>query len=246
MRRLLGVLVTLMLLVPLAAPGAGAQGAPIKIGVPVPLSGGNAKMGDDIAKAATLAAEEANAKGGLLGRKVEIMSFDDACDITLVGDKCKVNLGCALADHVDVGIADGAEQAARDARRELQVIADDADNGFLALDVHLAYLMEVALDGVEIIGAVERHRHRHFGSRHHIDGGLMPLEDFKDGAQESMRHQHARRGDVDDRHAALESDGLDQALRPGRLRNDERALATRIVGVEDVHRNALLDRRHDG
>ena len=80
MRRLLGVLVTLMLLVPLAAPGAGAQGAPIKIGVPVPLSGGNAKMGDDIAKAATLAAEETNAKGGLLGRKVEIMSFDDACD----------------------------------------------------------------------------------------------------------------------------------------------------------------------
>jgi len=80
MRRVLGVLVTLMLLVPLTAPGAGAQGAPIRIGVPVPLSGGNAKMGDDIAKAATLAAEEANAKGGLLGRKVEIMSFDDACD----------------------------------------------------------------------------------------------------------------------------------------------------------------------
>src|SRR5437870_13013390 len=80
MRRLLVVLVTLMLLVPLAAPGAGAQGAPIKIGVPVPLSGGNAKMGDDIAKAATLAAEEWNAKGGVLGRKIEIVSFDDACD----------------------------------------------------------------------------------------------------------------------------------------------------------------------
>ena len=80
MRKILGLLVILTLLVPLTAIGVGAQGATIKIGVPVPLSGGNAKMGDDIAKAATLAAEEANAKGGVLGRKVEIVSFDDACD----------------------------------------------------------------------------------------------------------------------------------------------------------------------
>jgi ABC-type branched-subunit amino acid transport system substrate-binding protein len=66
--------------VPAAALGVGAQGAAVKIGVPVPLSGGNAKMGDDIAHAATLAAEEWNAKGGVLGRKIEIVSFDDACD----------------------------------------------------------------------------------------------------------------------------------------------------------------------
>jgi branched-chain amino acid transport system substrate-binding protein len=80
MRRVFAGLVMLTLLVPLSALGAGAQGAAIKIGVPVPLSGGNAKMGDDIAKAATLAAEEWNAKGGVLGRKLEIVSFDDACD----------------------------------------------------------------------------------------------------------------------------------------------------------------------
>jgi branched-chain amino acid transport system substrate-binding protein len=80
MRKVLASIVALMLLLPFTALGAGAQGAPIKIGVPVPLSGGNAKMGDDIAKAATLAAEEVNAKGGVLGSKVEIVSFDDACD----------------------------------------------------------------------------------------------------------------------------------------------------------------------
>ncbi len=80
MRRVLAVGVMLTFLVPLSVLGAGAQGATIKIGVPVPLSGGNAKMGDDIAKAATLAAEEVNAAGGVLGRKVEIVSFDDACD----------------------------------------------------------------------------------------------------------------------------------------------------------------------
>ncbi len=80
MRRVFAAVVSLALLVPFTALGVGAQGATIKIGVPVPLSGGNAKMGDDIAKAATLAAEEWNAKGGVLGRKLEIMSFDDACD----------------------------------------------------------------------------------------------------------------------------------------------------------------------
>jgi branched-chain amino acid transport system substrate-binding protein len=80
MRRVLAIGVMLTFLVPLTALGAGAQGGTIKIGVPVPLSGGNAKMGDDIAKAATLAAEEVNAAGGVLGRKVEIVSFDDACD----------------------------------------------------------------------------------------------------------------------------------------------------------------------
>jgi branched-chain amino acid transport system substrate-binding protein len=80
MRRILAAIVMLTVLVPFTALGAGAQGGTIKIGVPVPLSGGNAKMGDDIAKAGTLAVEEWNAKGGVLGRKLEIVSFDDACD----------------------------------------------------------------------------------------------------------------------------------------------------------------------
>ena len=80
MRRVIAAIVLLVLFVPFTALGAGAQGATIKIGVPVPLSGGNAKMGDDIAKAATLAVEEWNAKGGVLGRKLEIVAFDDACD----------------------------------------------------------------------------------------------------------------------------------------------------------------------
>ena len=80
MRRVISAIVLLVLFMPFTALGAGAQGAPIKIGVPVPLSGGNAKMGNDISQAATLAVEEWNAKGGVLGRKLEIVAFDDACD----------------------------------------------------------------------------------------------------------------------------------------------------------------------
>jgi branched-chain amino acid transport system substrate-binding protein len=80
MRRVLALAVMLAFVGSVAVTGAGAQAGTIKIGVPVPLSGGNAKMGSDIVQAATMAAEEQNAKGGFMGRKFEIVSFDDACD----------------------------------------------------------------------------------------------------------------------------------------------------------------------
>lgn len=102
MRRGIAALVMLTFLVPVAALGVGAQGATIKIGVPVPLSGGNAKMGDDIAKAATLAAEEWNATGGVLGRKLEIVSFDDACDA-----QASVTAAHKLIDAGVVAVAGG-------------------------------------------------------------------------------------------------------------------------------------------
>lgn len=102
MRRGIAALVMLTFLVPVTALGVGAQGATIKIGVPVPLSGGNAKMGDDIAKAATLAAEEWNAKGGILGKKLEIVSFDDACDA-----QASVTAAHKLIDAGVVAVAGG-------------------------------------------------------------------------------------------------------------------------------------------
>ncbi|HEV2359477.1 MAG TPA: branched-chain amino acid ABC transporter substrate-binding protein [bacterium] len=80
MRSVLAAAAMLALLLSVTVSGVGAQAATIKIGVPVPLSGGNAKMGSDIVQAATMAADEQNAKGGVLGRKLEIVSFDDACD----------------------------------------------------------------------------------------------------------------------------------------------------------------------
>jgi branched-chain amino acid transport system substrate-binding protein len=80
MRKGLAVGTLLLFLLSVMVPGAGAQAATIKIGVPVPLSGGNAKMGSDIVQAATMAVEEQNAKGGVMGKKLEIVSFDDACD----------------------------------------------------------------------------------------------------------------------------------------------------------------------
>jgi branched-chain amino acid transport system substrate-binding protein len=53
--------------------------APILIGVPVPLSGEYASAGVDILHGADLAAKNINASGGVLGRKIQIVSQDDAC-----------------------------------------------------------------------------------------------------------------------------------------------------------------------
>lgn len=48
----------------------------IKIGIPVPLTGPYASVGDTADKALKLAIEEYNAKGGLLGRKLEGIVMD--------------------------------------------------------------------------------------------------------------------------------------------------------------------------
>lgn len=50
---------------------------PIKIGVPVGLSGANSVVAPSVVQAAELAVEEINAKGGILGRKVELEVADD-------------------------------------------------------------------------------------------------------------------------------------------------------------------------
>lgn len=56
----------------------GSQGA-ILIGVPVPLSGEYASAGTDILHGAQLAAKNINASGGVDGKKIKIVSQDDAC-----------------------------------------------------------------------------------------------------------------------------------------------------------------------
>ncbi len=52
----------------------------IKIGIAGPMTGDQAKMGMDFRNAVTLAVEEWNAKGGVLGKKIEILVGDDQRD----------------------------------------------------------------------------------------------------------------------------------------------------------------------
>lgn len=68
----------------LAACGSPASssggGGPIKVGVIGPYIGGSADMGVAMNKGIVLAAKEFNAKGGVDGRKVELVPYDDGGD----------------------------------------------------------------------------------------------------------------------------------------------------------------------
>src|SRR5258708_17881683 len=57
------------------APAMAAD--PIRIGVPVGLSGANSVVAPSVVQSAELAAEEINAKGGILGKKVVLEVADD-------------------------------------------------------------------------------------------------------------------------------------------------------------------------
>ena len=61
-----------------------AQSGPIKIGGTLPLTGGNASIGKVAQATAQIWAEDINKRGGLLGRKVELMFYDDQTNPTLV------------------------------------------------------------------------------------------------------------------------------------------------------------------
>ena len=50
---------------------------PIRIGFPLPLTGTFAAIAADMHRGAQLATEELNAKGGIMGRKVDVMFRDD-------------------------------------------------------------------------------------------------------------------------------------------------------------------------
>jgi branched-chain amino acid transport system substrate-binding protein len=64
----------------LAAPGAARAAETIKIGLMAPLTGSWASEGQEMKKNVELLAAELNAKGGLLGKQVEVVIDDDGGD----------------------------------------------------------------------------------------------------------------------------------------------------------------------
>jgi branched-chain amino acid transport system substrate-binding protein len=61
----------------LAARPARAAGDPLRIGLPTSLTGPYAELGEEAKRGAAFAADEANAKGGVAGRKVIVETADD-------------------------------------------------------------------------------------------------------------------------------------------------------------------------
>ncbi len=70
--------------VALASPAASfAQSGPIRIGGTLPLTGGNASIGKVAQATAQIWADDVNRRGGILGRKVELIFYDDQTNPTL-------------------------------------------------------------------------------------------------------------------------------------------------------------------
>lgn len=64
----------------IAAAGCQKKSETIKIGVAGPMTGDQSKMGTDFKNGVSLAVEEWNARGGVLGKKIEIIIGDDQHD----------------------------------------------------------------------------------------------------------------------------------------------------------------------
>ena len=93
-RHWLAVLLTAAVSMPFAAVAA----EPIKIGFPIPLSGPTAVYGEPILKGAEMAVAEINAKGGVLGRKLEILSRDSKAS---ADEAVRVAREMIIKDNVD-------------------------------------------------------------------------------------------------------------------------------------------------
>jgi branched-chain amino acid transport system substrate-binding protein len=97
-----------------AFPVAFAQGATIKLGTVLDNSGNLDIYGKPMVQASTMAVEEINAAGGLLGRKVQAIQYDTQSDIALY---TKYAQQLARDDKVDV-VHGGITSASREAIRQ--------------------------------------------------------------------------------------------------------------------------------
>ena len=64
----------------LAAAAGLANAQDIKIAVVGPITGSNAALGEQMTRGAKMAVADINAKGGVLGKKLDLILADDACD----------------------------------------------------------------------------------------------------------------------------------------------------------------------
>jgi branched-chain amino acid transport system substrate-binding protein len=89
---------------------ASAQGT-IKIGFPIPLSGPTAVYGEPILQGAQMAAAEINTKGGILGRKLELLPRDSKAN---ADEAVRLSRELIIKDNVDflVGTLTSAEAPA--------------------------------------------------------------------------------------------------------------------------------------
>jgi len=84
---------------------------PIRIGFPLPLTGTFAAIAADLQKGALLAIDEVNAKGGIMGRKVEVLFRDDELKPAVGAQRTKELIENQKVDFVIGGLAAHVQMA---------------------------------------------------------------------------------------------------------------------------------------
>jgi branched-chain amino acid transport system substrate-binding protein len=84
---------------------------PIRIGFPLPLTGTFAAIAADMQKGAQLAIEEVNAKGGVMGRKLEVLFRDDELKPAVGAQRTKELIENQKVDFVIGGLAAHVQMA---------------------------------------------------------------------------------------------------------------------------------------
>jgi branched-chain amino acid transport system substrate-binding protein len=155
----LGVMLAAMASMPVAALANG----PIKIGFPIPLSGPTAVYGVPVLKGAQLAAAEINAKGGVLGRKLELVPRDSKAN---ADEAVRLAREMIIKDGVDflVGTLTSAEAPAVSTvakENRIVFVAPTAESTLLTDPQHIhPYIFRVNTntDVEGLAGAVEMAR----------------------------------------------------------------------------------------
>ncbi|MBC8441804.1 MAG: branched-chain amino acid ABC transporter substrate-binding protein [Deltaproteobacteria bacterium] len=149
MNSIFKVLAVALLLIGITAPGFA--GDTIKIGSGGAITGGSAPYGLSAARGVEIAIEDLNAKGGILGKKIELLVGDDVCKpevavnmaTKLVSDGAQMIVG-----HVCSGATIAANKIYKDAG--LIVISPASTNDDLTLKAeHPNFFRTISYDGAK-------------------------------------------------------------------------------------------------
>src|SRR5881296_1963347 len=139
----------LLLAALLALPLSAEAQKPIKVGVPLPLSGPPALFGEPASKGAQMYVDELNAKGGVLGRKIELLIRDSKAD---ANEAVRVSRELILKENVDflMGTLTAAEIVAKWPVTKIATIAFDYAYGQDVTKSFVEHIKRIK-PGVEIV-----------------------------------------------------------------------------------------------
>ena len=95
---------------------------PIRVGFPLPLTGPFSALANDLQRGATLAVEEVNARGGVLGRRMEVLFRDDQLKPAVGAQRTKELIENEKVQFVVGGLAAHVQMAINEQTKKSRVL----------------------------------------------------------------------------------------------------------------------------